>query len=180
MKENQYKLSVIGNGINVKRDISENTARRILNLILEGSIFEETTPNSLEKGQSDERDGGGSVPTSKAFMASKRPATDIERITCLAYYLSCFKGMVDFRTIELTKLNTDASQPRLSNATFAARNAVQKDLLTLAGGGRKKITTKGEALVEALPDREKVKEALANNVLRRNRKKVKKVGKRSE
>jgi hypothetical protein len=49
-----------------------------------------------------------------------------------------------------------------SNAAATAMNAVnQSKYLSRASGGRKRITTRGEAVVDAMPDRAKVKEVLA-------------------
>jgi hypothetical protein len=41
--------------------------------------------------------------------------------------------------------------------------------LMAAGGGKKQITNLGEAIVEALPDREAVKQAIAENRPRRRK-----------
>ena len=104
----------------------------------------------------------GDTSTPKGFMASKQPSTDIERVSCLAYYLTHYKETPHFKTRDLTNLNKDAHQPTLSNATVATTNAVNSRYLSAAGGGKRQITTIGEAVVEALPDREAVKSALAN------------------
>ena len=115
--------------------------------------------------------GRGTV-TPKAFLAQKKPATDVERITCLAYYLTHYRTTAHFKTKDLTALNKDAAQPKFSNAAFTARNATsQSQYLAQAGAGSKQITARGESLVEALPDREQVKAALeANPPARRHRK----------
>jgi hypothetical protein len=67
-----------------------------------------------------------------------------------------------FTTGEITKLNVEAHGMDFSNAAATAMNAVrQSKYLSSASGGKKRITTRGEAVVDALPDRAKVKEALA-------------------
>jgi hypothetical protein len=100
----------------------------------------------------------------KAFILEKKPRTDVERITCLAYYLTHIANTPEFKTRDLTNLNKEAAQPRLSNAAKTVGNAtVQNQFLAPAGGGRKQITTRGEAVVEALPDRERLREALETN-----------------
>lgn len=103
--------------------------------------------------------------TPKVFMTAKRAKTVQERIACLAYYLTHERNMPTFKTKELTKLNGDAAQPKISNPAFFVRNAANAQYLALAGGGRKQITARGEALVAALPDREAVKKALEDNPL---------------
>jgi len=95
--------------------------------------------------------------TPKQFMAQKKPKTDAERITCLAYYLTNYRQTPHFKTRELTNLNTkEAAGTPFSNAAVAANNAIRDQYLSPAGGGKKQITVRGEAVVEALPDREKV------------------------
>jgi hypothetical protein len=113
----------------------------------------------------------GGTPTPKSFLVEKRPTTDVERVTCLAYYLAHYRDTLQFKTKLLTKLNTEASQPKFSNAAVAVQNAtVQNQFLSQAGAGDKQITARGEAFVEALPDQEKVKAALQAIPLRGYRK----------
>jgi hypothetical protein len=57
-------------------------------------------------------------PTPKQFLLEKEPRTDVERIACLAYYLTHYRDMPHFKTIDLNKLNTEAAQQRLSNPTY--------------------------------------------------------------
>jgi len=180
--ESKYILTITGTGISVKRQILESVARRILNLVMDGNGFDgrEAHETHDESGHMVGEGNHENGPTAKAFMASKRPASDIERITCLAYYLAHYRSITSFKTIELTKLNTDAAQPKLSNPAASARNAVGQDYLSLAGGGRKQITVRGEALVSALPDRSKVKDALAANALRHHHRKSKRTPKKAK
>jgi hypothetical protein len=112
--------------------------------------------------------GGGAVlatqvdgSTPKAFLTGKRPSTDVERIACLAYYLTHHRNTAHFKTKDISALNTEAAQPKLSNAAFAVKNATQQSkYLAPAGKGQKQITALGEAVVAALPDRDAVKAAL--------------------
>ena len=97
----------------------------------------------------------------KAFLAHKAPKTDMERIAVLAYYLTHGRNTLYFTTKELNDLNTDAAGPRFSNAAYSASNAMKKSgFLTAAPGGKRQITSRGEALVSALPDRDAAKTAL--------------------
>lgn len=103
----------------------------------------------------------GDLGTPKQFLAYKAPGTDIERITILAYYLTHARETPHFTTKELSTLNTEAAGPRFSNAAYTASNATKKNgFLTGAPGGKRQITARGEALVEALPDREAAKAVL--------------------
>ena len=155
-KESVYKLILKGNGVSVDKEISESVARRVMTLALGGGM-QATEMFSVDTEDAPITDGA----TPKQFMAIKRPVSDIERVTCLAYYLTHYRKMSPFKTIELTKLNVEAAQPMFSNPSVAARNAVQKEYLSLVGGAKKQITSRGEGLVDALPDREKVKAALS-------------------
>ncbi len=112
----------------------------------------------------------GSLQVSaKRFLADKKPSTDVERMACLAFFQTHMKSRPKFKTRELTELNKEAAQPPLSNPAFAVVNATNAKYLAPAGGGYKQITVRGETLVEALPDREKVKAALNANPLGRRR-----------
>jgi hypothetical protein len=150
------KVVLTGEGLNITRTVSDAVGQQIVALVLGGAApvaaiaNVSTTPVAT----------GSSGMTAKGFMAQKRPATDMERVTCLAWFLTHEKGIGGFKTKELTELNREAAQPKLSNASATARNAVSEDYLAAAGGGQKQITARGEALVNALPDREKVKAAL--------------------
>ena len=105
--------------------------------------------------------GAGKFGTPKEFLAYKAPKTDIERITVLAYYLTHARGVTHFPTKDLSDLNTEAACSRFSNAAYTASNAMKKNaFLAAAPGGKRQITTRGEALVNALPDREAAKTAL--------------------
>jgi hypothetical protein len=108
----------------------------------------------------------------KDFLKHKAPVTDLERFICLAYLLMHGMNTLSFTTREITKLNADAHGTDFSNAAATAMNAVtQSRFLSRAGGGKKRITTLGEAVVEALPDRAKMKEVLAS-APRRTKKKA--------
>ena len=141
--------------------------RRTLNWLAEklgvGAIAAGGNPPAAPGG------GGPGTPppvtgqTPKAFMTAKKPKTVQERITCLAYYLTHNRNVATFKTKELTNLNSEAAQPKISNPALFARNAANAQLLALAGGGAKQITSRGEALVVALPDREAVKKALEDH-----------------
>ena len=100
--------------------------------------------------------------SAKEFLRDKSPKTDIERIVCLAYYLTHYREMPHFKTIDLSTLNTEAAQPKLSNPTVAMNNASLSGLLVQAGKGFKQISAVGELFVQALPDRNAAKEALSS------------------
>lgn len=109
----------------------------------------------------------------KAFLLEKRPQSDVERIACLAYYLTHYRDLPHFKTLELSKLNTEAAQIKLSNAARAVDNAASSHFLIPAGQGKKQLSAIGELYVQALPDRKAAREAIADLKKRRAKTKTK-------
>ena len=161
-----YKVSLSGDVMIKDRQISEDLARQIINLVMGGasvpvgSAAASVTPFP---GTQVINTPTGSAQTPKLFMAEKKPSSGAERITCLAYYLSKHRNVQAFKTKDISKVNIEAAQPPFSNAAVFARDAVRSGYLAKAGGGAKQIAVLGEAVVEALPDREKVKAAIESN-----------------
>jgi hypothetical protein len=166
--DDKYKLQLSGSGLSFDQPISGSIAHQIITLVMGGGNSEVPASSQTHVGNF----GPTDASSPKAFMASKRATTDMEKVTCLAYYLAHHRNTAAFKTKELTDLNIEASQPKLSNPSATARNAVTQGLLALAGSGRKQITTRGEGLVNALPDREKAKSALAQHPIRKPRKRT--------
>jgi len=100
-------------------------------------------------------------PSPKDFVLEKQPKTDVERIACLAYYLSHFRDTPHFKTLDLAKLNTEAAQPKFSNAAYAAKNALNLGYLASSTKGQRQLSAAGEQFVRALPDRDAAKSAMA-------------------
>ena len=98
----------------------------------------------------------------KDFIFQKQPNTDVERVACLAYYLTHFRSAPHFKTADITTLNTEAAQPRFSNASYAVSNATRGGFLVPAIKGAKQISAVGERFVDTLPDASAAKELLAN------------------
>jgi hypothetical protein len=112
----------------------------------------------------------------KDFLKLKKPRTDLERLVCLAYYLLHARDVQTFSTRDITKLNGEAGGTDFTNAATTAKNGVsQSKFLSKAGGGKKRLTTLGESVVEALPDAEKVKAAIAEGPKRHAKRKKRKV-----
>ena len=107
----------------------------------------------------------------KEFLFEKRPSTDVDRVACLAYYLTHHRGNAHFKTTDISKLNTEAAQVKFSNPSAALNNAIRSGLLTAASQGKRQLTAHGEKYVEALPDRTVARQFLSQARPRRSRKK---------
>ena len=105
----------------------------------------------------------GALGLPKQFVAQKRPATDTERVAVLAYFLTNARSTSEFKTKDVSAVNKEAAQRAFSNAAYAVDNATKAGYLAPGSKGAKQITTRGEALVEALPDRVRVQAALDEN-----------------
>jgi hypothetical protein len=102
----------------------------------------------------------------KSFMIQKRPLNNYERVACLAYYLEKFKEMPDVGAKDIVEANTEARLQKMSNPTVFVKHATHTyGYLNSIGQRRLALSSKGEAVVEALPDRAKVEEALTNFTL---------------
>jgi hypothetical protein len=109
----------------------------------------------------------------KTFLASKNPESDIERVTCLAYFLAKRRAQRTFTTRDLTELNTEAAGRAIGNPAQAVADAVRyRNYLASAGGGSRQMTRYGEEVVEALPNRDAVK-AVTDKIPKKKRRKAK-------
>ncbi len=102
-------------------------------------------------------------PSPKEFLREKGPQSDVERIACLAYFLTHYRDTSEFKTLDLSKLNTEAAQPKFSNPSKSAGNALQYGYLAHANKGFRQISAAGEDFVRALPDRSMAKEKMQKN-----------------
>ena len=96
----------------------------------------------------------------KEFIRDKKPVTEADRVTCLAYYLTHYRDTPHFKTVDISTLNTEAAQPKLSNASVTVENATKTGYLAAGTKGNKQISASGEKFVELLPDREAAREAV--------------------
>jgi hypothetical protein len=109
----------------------------------------------------------------KEFLMQKQPRTDVERVACLAYYLSHYRNTPYFKTLDLSKLNTEAAQRKFANPTWASNNALKLGYLATATKGNRQLSAAGEQFVSALPDRDAARKAMdSNRPHRRGRKKT--------
>jgi len=105
--------------------------------------------------------------SAKEFLLVKQPRTDVERMACLAFFLTHYRDTPHFKTLDLSKVNTEAAQPKFANAANAANNAVKRRYLVAATKGTRQLSATGEQFVQALPDRDAAKAAMASSRPRR-------------
>jgi len=111
----------------------------------------------------------------KDFLMEKMPQSDMERVACLAYYITHYREQPYFKNLDLDKLNTEAAQPRFSNLSKSAGNALTNHYLAAAPTkGMKQISAHGEAYVRALPDRAAARNTMRSKPRRKNTKAVNK------
>ena len=128
---------------------------------------------TVPHAQPDQQFSDHPVLSPKEFLLEKQPSTDVERVTCLAYYLTHYNDTQQFRTADITKLNTEAAQPQFSNSSLGMKNAVRTGYLVPAPRKRhRQLSAMGEMFVTALPDRDKARELVRR--MGRRRKPVKK------
>jgi hypothetical protein len=124
-----------------------------------GGSARSTAPGGAEGHSSFSEDR---TPSPKEFLFQKRPQTDIDRVAALAYYLTHYLQMPHFKTLDLSKLNTEAAQLKFSNTAYAVDNATRAGLLVPASKGAKQLSALGELYVQALPDRAAARNAIAH------------------
>ena len=120
------------------------------------SAVSQRTPDRERPAYSD-----NAVMSPKDFLIEKQPQTDVERIACLAFYLTHYEDMASFKTLDLSKLNTRAAQPKFTNTAQATKNAVASRYLVPSTAGYRQLGAAGEQFVHALPDRDTAKLAMA-------------------
>jgi hypothetical protein len=116
----------------------------------------------------------------KQFMFEKQPRTDVERVACLAYYLTHYRSTPHFKTLDISKLNTEAAQVKFSNPAVAVEDAIKTMYLAPATKGNKQLSALGEQFVQALPDREGARAIMAAARPRRKTRKIEQVSEQSQ
>ena len=170
------EVAALGTVLQVVKDLDERQQRWVFdsamtNLGLERqSVLTKTPPGGGGVGPKEAHagEGGGGDPGAKEFLKAKNPQSDVQRVACLAYYLSHYRGQASFKTKDLTALNVEAAGANIGNPSQAVNNAAkQSHYLTPAGGGKKQISAFGEDVVEALPDQAAVKAVEQNKPRKR-------------
>ncbi len=106
----------------------------------------------------------------KDFLWQKQPKTAVERVACLAYYLTHYRETPFFKTLDISRLNTEAAQTKFSNPAMAVNDAYKTKYLVAAEKGNKQLSAMGEQFVRALPDREAARLVASTSRQKRKRK----------
>jgi hypothetical protein len=176
LNDGRAEANILSNVVSALQDLDVQARQRILRAVL--TFYGIDFAGGSQQKQSEAARIG--LPTSfsedrtispKEFMLQKSPRTDIERVACLAYYLTHYRSTPHFKTLDISKLNTEAAQLKFSNAAVAVDNATRNGLLVPSTKGNKQISTYGERYVVVLPDREAAKAELADGRLKRKTRK---------
>jgi hypothetical protein len=93
----------------------------------------QVTPHAFHQGSISEPSFSEDRTISpKQFMLEKQPKTDVEKVACLAYYLTHYRDTPHFKTLDISKLNTEAAQMKFSNPAVAVDNASKTNYLVPA------------------------------------------------
>lgn len=143
-------ISALTNLEQMEQEKILNTVFTFLGIKKRKSTGEESESNGKgSEGLKDDKN-----QTHKEFLKIKKPKSETQRVVCLGYYLTHSLDKQHFKTIDITKLNNDAGQIKLSNTAVPMDNAVRDGYMASVGKGQKQLTVHGEDLVNALPDQE--------------------------
>lgn len=115
-------------------------------------------------------------PSAKDFLFQKQPNTDVERVACLAFYLTHYRGLPHFKTLDISKLNTEAAQRKFANSASTVNNATHAGFLAPTSSGMKQLSADGERYVDELPDRVAARAAFGKRKARRQRRRPSNTG----
>jgi hypothetical protein len=163
-KSDEHKVTLTGPGLSFTRPVSQDVANQIINLVMTGAVAPAAPTGGVPRPGA-YTDTPAAAATGdilpKQFISQKKPDNDYQRVACLAYYLTHHRATPQFKTRDITKISRDAGV-HLINPSQAVKHAASTyRYLMAAGSGKKQITNLGEAVVDALPDREAVKRAIA-------------------
>ena len=108
-------------------------------------------------------------PSPKDFLFQKQPNTELERVACLAYYLAHYRDTKHFKTLDISKLNTEAAQRKFANPASTVNNATQAGFLAPVSSDMKQLAAEGERFVDEVPDQAAARAAFVNRKARRQR-----------
>ena len=174
-EQEKYKITIKGPGLTFDQSVDKNSANKIMSFVMTGSALPDGG-GGRSGGDSGGAGAGGanlSDLNPKQFIAQKKPKTQYERIACLGYFLHTGRKVAEFGAEEIAAINKEAAKQPISNLSQILNDTTRKyGYLTAAGVGNKQMTVLGDAIVEALPDRDAVKTAIAEHRPGKKRKRV--------
>jgi hypothetical protein len=166
-KSDEITVKLTGTGLSFDRKVSEEVASKIITFIIGGGTgtLGGGTPSTANSAAQPNALPGAAASgmTPKQFLATKKPDNDYERVACLGYYLTNARTTPHFKTADISKIATEAAYKFSNPANSVHHASVTYKFLAPAGGGKKQMTALGEAVVEAMPDRDKVRAALTEH-----------------
>jgi hypothetical protein len=166
----ECKIELSGNGISLKRTVPLAIARHVMDLVLSGKVTPAATP------------GAPGLPPiapvippaaqsmdARQFIKSKQPGTDSERVACVAYFLTNSEKKRHFKTGDVKRVAIDAGRPFAKPGVAVNDAATKYGYLASAGGGAKQLSPRGETVVELLPNKDRLKEFIKSNPLKKRR-----------
>lgn len=193
MNDHQDEIKVVNEIMSMLSSLGEESRMKVLHTV--GTFFKYdqnfTNNNSMASSIQTVQHKDSYLPTAvpyseslepapKEFLREKGPQSDVERVACLAYYLTHYRNTPEFKTLDLSKLNTEAAQPKFSNPSKSAGNALQYGYLAPSSKGFRQISAVGEDFVRALPDRSMAKEQMQKSRPKRKAKKSRRLNIKSK
>lgn len=167
MHQNQYidEFEGISDVVNVFKKIDPDVRSKVLKSVAALLDINYSEPANVTIPSRLENNGNKSyvsftedrTMSPKEFLLDKKPQLDVEKIACLAYYLTHYRGQPHFSTQDLSQLNNEAAQKEFSNTSVAIRNAMNGGYLVTASKGLKQLSNNGELLVQILPNKDVAK-----------------------
>ena len=166
--DNKDRLSAFNEIVSCLSRFDEDTQKHILNNVFNWFGFSGNQNISVSSHMETSNSAKGSLSvisgeleqTPKEFSLEKEPYANVERVACLAYYLTHYRGKIHFKTLNISKLNTEAAQPKFTNPSVALNDAAKSGLVVASTKGAKQLSALGEQFVLALPDRDEAKKIL--------------------
>jgi hypothetical protein len=168
-------LEVLTQIISAFKRLDSDAQQRVFEAVttfLGFSIARHAPSSSVASGNTTSSFSSNPALSAKDFLLEKQPRTDVHRVACLAFYLTHYRDTPHFKTLDISKLNTEAAQPKFSNAAKSVDNATALGYLVPAVKGTKQLSATGERFVLALPDLESAKAVLASAKPRRKSRKT--------
>jgi hypothetical protein len=163
------ELKAMQSALAALQPLNPEARQRVLAWLAAKLGLEVTAANESEKDP-DSPGPTGNLGTIKQFLKLKAPNDDMARVTTLAYFLTHGKNLAMYKIEELSKARVDAALSKFNMSRALSNAQHTAGYMTNAGKyGTYQITATGEALVEAMPDAEAVKNVKAQGKKRRRR-----------